>query len=69
MARLQADRANRSGPPARQAKTKQPDQERRDAFDIMRHWPAFVIVQTYRYLSEGARVLGKAYTTYDDLGP
>lgn len=29
-------------------------------------WPAVVIATIYRYLSKGVRMLGEAYSTYND---
>lgn len=34
-----------------------------------RRWPIAVMTATYRYLSEGVRILGKSYSVYDDRGP
>jgi hypothetical protein len=33
-----------------------------------RRWPSIVMTATYRYLSDGIRVLGKSYSVYDDRG-
>jgi hypothetical protein len=31
-----------------------------------RSWPAKAVIATYHYLSNGIRILGEAYGTYDD---
>jgi hypothetical protein len=29
-------------------------------------WPAEAVAASYKYLAEGVRILGEAYSTYDD---
>jgi hypothetical protein len=36
--------------------------------ETIRRWPIVVIAATCKYLSEGIRVLGQSYSTYDDGG-
>ena len=69
MVRILADRPSRGDPPVRQTKTRPFNQDRKDEVARSQNWSAVVILATCRYLSEGVRVLGEAYTTYDDRGP
>ncbi len=69
MVRIQADQSSRGDPPVRQTKTEVFVQDRTDEITRSQPWSAVVILATYRYLTEGVRVLGEAYTTYDDHGP
>ncbi len=69
MARIQADRVNRGTPRASQTEVNESEQDRRFRIKRKQQWPAVAIVATHRYLSEGVRILGEAYTTYDDRGP
>jgi hypothetical protein len=34
-----------------------------------RRWPIAVMTATYRYLSEGVRILGKSHSVYDEHSP
>jgi hypothetical protein len=47
---------------------KQPPKNRSTDGEAIRRWPIVVIAATCKYLSEGIRVLGQSYSTYDDRG-
>ena len=49
--------------------SKQPPKNRSTDGETIRRWPIVVVIAaTCKYLSEGIRVLGQSYSTYDDLG-
>jgi hypothetical protein len=54
--------SNRSSPPAHHAKISPPTENQQKKH----RWPVAAIAASYRYLSDGVRILGKAYSTYDD---
>ncbi len=47
---------------------KQPPKNRSTDREAIRRWPIIVIAATCKYFSEGIRVLGQSYSTYDDRG-
>jgi hypothetical protein len=49
-------------------RSKQPPKNRSTHGETMTRWPIVGIAATCRYLSEGIRVLGQSYSTYDDRG-
>ncbi len=69
MVRIHADQSKLGSSPAVQARAKHSEQTRNDEINRTLHWPAVVIVATCRYLSEGIRILGQGYSTYDDRDP
>jgi hypothetical protein len=65
MLRTDAGPSDRS-PPINPAKIS-PSIENRQIESTKKHrWPVAAIAATYRYLSDGVRILGEAYSTYDD---
>jgi hypothetical protein len=48
--------------------SKQPPKNRSTDGETIRRWPIVVITATWKYLSEGIRVLGQSYSIYDDRG-
>jgi hypothetical protein len=46
--------------------SKQPPKNRSTDGETIRRWPIVVITATWKYLSEGIRVLGQSYSIYDD---
>jgi hypothetical protein len=58
--------SNRSSPPIYGEKIS-PSTDNRQIESTKKHrWPVDALAAGYRYLSEGVRILGKAYSTYDD---
>ena len=55
--------------PARQAHAEASGQDKMHDLEQKPPRPPIVIAATYKYLSEGIRTLGRAYTTYDDRSP
>jgi hypothetical protein len=47
---------------------KQPPKNWSTDGEAIRRWPIVVIAATCKYLSDGIRVLGQSYSTYDDRG-
>jgi hypothetical protein len=47
---------------------KQPHKNQSTDREAIRRWPIVVIAATCKYLTEGIRVLGQSYSTYDDRG-
>jgi hypothetical protein len=66
MARIHADRPDHSRDPVYDANPNQSIENQSTESKKMHRWPAEVICATYKYLSEGVRTLGEAYSTYDD---
>ena len=59
----------RAGDSANQARALAYGEEGKRDARTRRFWPTVAIVATYKYVSEGVRILGRAYTTYDDRSP
>ena len=60
---------NRSSPPVHRvhrAKISPRTENQQNESSKEHWWPVAAIAASYRYLSDGVRVLGKAYSTYDD---
>ena len=58
--------SNHSSPPVHRAKIGPPTENQQNEGWKKHRWLAAAIAASYRYLSDGVRILGKAYSTYDD---
>jgi hypothetical protein len=58
--------SNHSSPPVHSAKVGQPTEKQQNESSKKHRWPVAAIAASYKYLSDGVRILGKAYSTYDD---
>jgi hypothetical protein len=65
LAQNNTDRSNGSAPPV-QAPINEYVKDKQVEDKHNRHWPTVAIAVTYAYLSEGIRILGEAYSMYDD---
>jgi hypothetical protein len=66
MFRIHTNRSNRSTPPVYNTLISESVEIQKTESKKMSRWPTVAIVSTYRYLSEGVRLLGEAYSGYDD---
>jgi hypothetical protein len=66
MPRTDPSPSNRSSHPIHAAKIDSSTENQRVESTKGHRGPVAAIAASYRYLSEGVRILGKAYTTYDD---
>jgi hypothetical protein len=66
MVRIHADRSNRAAPLVHRLQINQSAGDWQVENNKTRRWPVVAIAATYRYLSEGVRILGEAHSTYDD---
>ena len=57
---------NRSSPPVDRAKISPRNENQQNESSKKHRWPVAAIAASYRYLLDGVRILGKAYSTYDD---
>jgi hypothetical protein len=69
MFRIHTNRSNRSTPPACCEPMSQPVENEKIENKKLGRLPAAVISATYKYLSEGVRILGEGYSSYDDRNP
>ena len=69
MFRIHTNRTNGSTPPVYGAPMSQPVEDEKMESKKVGRLPAAVIAATYKYLSEGVRILGEAYSSYDDRNP
>ena len=58
--------SNHSGPPVHRAKIGPRTEKQQNESSKKHRWPVAAIAASYRYLSDGVRILGRAYSTYDD---
>ena len=66
MVRMRADQSNRGTPQVNPIPISQFEEEQRSEGKKKHRWPAVAITATYRYLLEGVRTLGQAYSAYHD---
>jgi hypothetical protein len=66
MLRTDPSPSNRSSPPIYREKIGPSTDTRQIESTKKLPWPVAALAAGYRYLSEGVRILGKAYSTYDD---
>ena len=69
MFRIQTNRSNRGIPPAYHEPMSQPVENEKIENKKMGRLPVTIIAATYKYLSEGVRILGEGYSSYDDRNP
>jgi hypothetical protein len=58
--------SNRSGPLVHRAKISPRTENQQNEGSQKHRWLVAAIAASYRYLSDGVRILEKAYSTYDD---
>ena len=68
MFRIQ-NRSNRNTPPVYCPTMSQPVENEKVESKKMGRLPVVFIVATCKYLSEGVRILGEGYSSYDDRNP
>lgn len=66
MVLMRADQSNRGAPQVDPIPISQFEEEQGIKGKKKHRWPAVAIATTYRYLLEGVRTLGQAYSAYDD---
>jgi hypothetical protein len=66
MFRIHTNQTNRGIPPVYCAPMTQPVENEKNESKKRGRLPAAVIAATYKYLSEGVRLLGESYSSYDD---
>lgn len=69
MFRIHTKLSNRSTPPACCEPMSQPVENEKIENKKMGRLPVALIAATYKYLSEGVRILGEGYSSYDDRNP
>ena len=57
---------NRSSPSVHRAEISPLTENQQNESSKKHRWPVAAIAASYKYLSDGVRILGKAYSTYDD---
>jgi hypothetical protein len=58
--------SNHSSSPVHRAKIGPRTEKQRNESSKKHRWPVAAVAASYRYLSDGVRILGRAYSTYDD---
>jgi hypothetical protein len=66
MMRIPADRSGRSADGLYYTEIEKIEENKPPDNKWRRSWPAKAVIATYHYLSNGVRILGEAYSTYDD---
>jgi hypothetical protein len=66
MMRIPADRSGRSADQLYYTAIEKIEENKPPHNKGGRSWPAKAVIATYHYLSHGVRILGEAYSTYDD---
>jgi len=69
MFRIRTNRSNRSAPPVYRAPNSKSVENKQTESKKKSRWHTVAFAATYRYVSEGVRVLGDGYSTYDDRSP
>ena len=58
--------SNHGSPPVHRAKFSPRTENYQNESSKKHRWPLAAITASYMYLSDGVRILGKAYSTYDE---
>ena len=66
MFRIYTNRTNRGAPPVYCAPMSETVENEMNESKKRGRLPVAVIAATYKYLSEGVRILGEGYSSYDD---
>jgi hypothetical protein len=69
MFRIRTNRWNRNAPPVYRAPNSQSVENKQTESKKTSRWPTVAFAASYRFLSEGVRVLGEGYSIYDDRSP
>ena len=66
MVRIHSDRPDCGTPPPNDSARRQIEELRPMEDEKKQRWPADAVAATYKYLSDGVRILAEAYSTHDD---